>query len=130
MKKQLRNTIRKLLLRENASHEDKLATMIGSLDPASIVQALNLGESIGLVEEYSEETREKFHGLFQNKVTIEYETTWTVRLKRSLAEKIEDAIKRNPNPSSSYPFSSNLNQELLQYDELPPFTEIQIRTQE
>ena len=50
--------------------------------------------------------------------------------KTSSTEKIEDAIKRNPNPSSSYPFSSNLNQELLQYDELPPFTEIQIRTQE
>ena len=118
--KQLRNTIRKLLLRENASHEDKLATMIGSLDPVSIVQALNLGESIGLVEEYEEYSRSMYDGDL---------ISFNALVKRSFAKKIEAAIQSNPNPSISQPYMDNRNYELIHYDEdtLPPFTHITVR---
>ena len=105
---------------ENASHEDKLATMIGSLDPASIVQALNLGESIGLVEEYEEYSRSMYDGDL---------VSFNALVKRSFAKKIEAAIQSNPNPSISQPYMDNRNYELIHYDEdtLPPFTHITVR---
>ncbi len=47
--KQLRRTIRKILL-ENKSHEDKLIEMIATGDAANVIQALELADSIGLIE--------------------------------------------------------------------------------
>ena len=80
---QIRSTIRKIIIREDTSHEDKLASMIGTLDVENVVQALLLGETIGLIEEYSEQKAEFLSGDV---------ITWNVNLKRSFAEKIEAAI--------------------------------------
>ena len=118
---QIRSTIRKIIIREDTSHEDKLASMIGTLDVENVVQALLLGETIGLIEEYSEQKAEFLSGDV---------ITWNVNLKRSFAEKIEAAILSNPNPSVSYPFTSSRNYELLHYNEndLPEYTDISFRT--
>ena len=118
--KQLRNTIRKLLLRENASHEDKLATMIGSLGLEDIRQALELGEAVELVKEYEEYSRGMYAGDLYS---------FNALVKRSFAKKIEAAIQSNPNPSISQPYMDNRNYELIHYDEdeLPPFTHVTIR---
>jgi hypothetical protein len=118
--KLLRETIRKMILQENASHENKLATLIGTLELENVRQALELGEAIGLIDDYTEGTHSMYNGDL---------IKWNVKLKRSLAEKIGVAILSNPNPSISYPFTSSANHELLHYDEseLPEYTEIQFR---
>ena len=47
--KQLRRTIRKILL-ENKSHEEKIIEMIATGEAANVIQALSLAEAIGLIE--------------------------------------------------------------------------------
>ena len=117
---QLRNTIRKLLLRENASHEDKLANLIGRLKLETIRQALELGEAVELVKEYEEYSRSLYSGDLYS---------FNALVKRSFAKKIEAAIQSNPNPSISQPFIDNRNYELIHHeeDELPEYTHVTIR---
>lgn len=119
---QIRSTIRKIIIRENASYEDKLANLIGRLDLGSIRQALELGVSLDLVEEYEEFSR----GLYSGDLY-----SFSALVKRSFAKKIEAAIKSNPNPSLSQPFMDSRNYELLHYeeDELPENTRVTIRVQ-
>ena len=115
----LRKVIREILI-ENASHEDKLANHIGTLELENIRQALELGEAVDLVKEYEEYSRSLYSGDLYS---------FNALVKRSFAKKIEAAIQSSPNPSISQPYMDNRNYELIHYDEdeLPPFTHVTIR---
>ena len=115
----LRKVIREILI-ENASHEDKLANILGTLGLEDIRQALELGQAVDLVKEYEEYSRSLYSGDLYS---------FNALVKRSFAKKIEAAIQSNPNPSISQPYIDSKNYELIHYDEdeLPPFTHITIR---
>lgn len=71
---QLRNTIRKILL-ENQSHESKLTEMIASGDHDNIIQALDLADTIGLIEiTHQEEHERHWRGSYNCKFNILSET--------------------------------------------------------
>lgn len=115
----LRKVIREILI-ENASHEDKLAAMIGTLDLENVRQGFELAETLGIVDEY-EEYNVMYGGLDR--------FSFNALVKRSFAKKLEDAIKTSPNSQRLSFFMNDTNNELLQYgeDDLPPFTMITFR---
>ena len=72
--KTLRRTIQKILL-ENQSHEEKLISLISSGDHENIIQALELADTLGLIEiTHQEEHERNWQGSYNCKFIIPSET--------------------------------------------------------
>ena len=107
--KKLRRTIRKILL-ENEQYETKILEMFASADPHTVVQAIELGDQVGVLKIITRKELQEGHPFASLAYELEVETDSFAGELALIAPEITDRFYKKANRSNvfvtySYPRS-------------------------